>query len=103
MHLIPLPRKITVQDGLFSIGHNTAIILDVELNGNDLETAKLLQQEIKKIIAITLPIKKVLRSERNIIEKCIYFKFDNKNTREVLVNIEKWILVWVMHLLGIIA
>jgi len=82
MHLIPLPRKIKVQDGLFSIGQNTAIVLDVELNDNDLETAKLLQQEIKKVIAITLPIKKVLRSEKNIIEKCIYFQFDNKNTRE---------------------
>ena len=82
MHLIPLPRKITVQDGLFSIGHNTAIVLDVELNDNDLETAKLLQQEIKKVIAITLPIKKVLRSEKNIIGKCIYFQFENKNIRE---------------------
>ena len=77
MYLIPLPRKITAQDGLFLIGHNTAIVLDVELNDNDLETAKLLQQEIKKVIAITLPIKKVLRNAGNLIENCIYFQYDN--------------------------
>ncbi len=58
MDLIPLPRKITTQDGLFLIGHNTAIVLEATLDDNDLETAKLLQQEIKKVIAITLPIKK---------------------------------------------
>lgn len=82
MYLIPLPRKITVQDGLFLIGDNTAIVLDVALNDNDLETAKLLQQEIKRVIAITLPIKKVLRSSKNLDKNCICFQYDNTDRSE---------------------
>lgn len=82
MYLIPLPRKVTAQDGLFLIDHNTAIVLDVAQDDNDLETAKLLQQEIKKVIAITLPIKKVLQSAGNLKENCIYFQYDNMESRE---------------------
>ncbi len=82
MDLIPLPRKITTQDGLFLIGHNTAIVLEATLDDNDLETAKLLQQEIKKVIAITLPIKKVLRSAGNLQENCIYFQYDNMDKKK---------------------
>ena len=82
MYLIPLPRKYTAQDGLFLLGHNTAIVLDVAQNDNDLETAKLLQQEIKKVIAITLPIKKVLRSAGNLAENCIYFHYDNTDIKK---------------------
>ena len=82
MYLIPLPRKITAQDGLFSIDHNTAIVLDVALDDNDLETAKLLQQEIKKVITITLPIKKVLRIAGNLDKNCICFEYDNIDKRK---------------------
>ena len=85
MHLIPLPRKITVQGGFFLMGHNTSIVLEAELNDSDLETAKLLQQEIKKVIAITLPIKKVIRSEKNIVQNCIYFQYDNKQREEAYI------------------
>ena len=81
MYLIPLPRKITAQDGLFLLDHYTAIVLDVVLDDNDLETAKLLQQKIKKVIAITLPIKKVLRRAGNLAENCIYFQYDNMDRR----------------------
>lgn len=82
MYLIPLPRKITAQDGLFLIDHNTAIVLDVAQDDNDLGTAKLLRQEIKKVIAITLPIKKVLQSAGNLYENCIYFQYDNMERRK---------------------
>ena len=82
MYLIPLPSKITAQDGLFLIDHNTAIVLDVAQDDNDLETAKLLQQEIKKVIAITLPIKKVLRSAGKLAENCIDFQYDSMDGRE---------------------
>lgn len=82
MDLIPLPRKIIEQDGLFLIGHNTAIVLDMALDDNDLETAKLLQNEIKKVIAITLPIKKVLQSVGYTHENCICFQYDTMDTRK---------------------
>lgn len=82
MYLIPLPRKITAQDGLFLIDHNTAIVLDVAQDDNDLETAKLLQQEIKKVIAITLPIKKMLRSTGNHDENCICFQYNTMDGRK---------------------
>ena len=81
MYLIPMPRKISAQDGLFLIDQNTAIVLDVALDDNDLETANLLQQEIKKVIAITLPIKKGLRSAGNLDKNCIYFQYDNMDRR----------------------
>ena len=82
MYLIPLPRKITEREGLFLISHNTAIVLDVAMDDNDLETAKLLQQEIKKVIAITLPIKKVLRSAGDLYQNCICFQYDDTDTRK---------------------
>jgi hypothetical protein len=58
MDLIPLPRKIITHNGTFSIVHDTAIILDVLQDDIDFETAKLLQKEIQKILAIKLIIKK---------------------------------------------
>jgi len=82
MYLIPLPRKIIARDGLFSIGHNTAIVLDERMDDNDLESAKLLQQEIKKVIAITLPIKKVLRNAKTLYINCICFEYDNVEKRK---------------------
>lgn len=82
MYLIPLPRKITEREGLFLISHNTAIVLDVAMDDNDLETAKMLQQEIKKVIAITLPIKKVLRSAGDLYQNCICFQYDDTDTRK---------------------
>lgn len=80
MYLIPLPHKITTLDGLFLIDHNTAIVLDETQDDNDLETAKLLQQEIKKVIAITMPIKKVLRSTGMRTENCISFQYSSGET-----------------------
>jgi len=77
MYLIPMPRTITPQDGLFLIDHNTSIMLDVKQDDNDLETAKLLQQEIKQVIAITLPIKKVHQSTGELSKNCIYFHNDH--------------------------
>ena len=82
MNLIPFPHKITTQEGLFSIGNNTAIVLDEVMDDNDLETAKLLQQEIKKIIAITLPIKKVIRNSINLYEKCICLEYNKMDGRK---------------------
>jgi len=82
MYLIPLPRKIAAQDGLFLLDHHTSIVLDVAQDDDDLETAKLLQQEIKKIIAITLPIRKVLRSAGDLVENCIHFQYDNMDLKK---------------------
>ena len=89
MYLIPLPREITTQDGLFLVDHNTAIVLDVALDDNDLETAKLLQQEIRKVIAITLPIKKVLQNAGNLAENCIYFEYEtmDRNPEAYRLNV----------------
>lgn len=80
MYLIPLPSMITALDGVFLIDQNTAIVLDVAQDDNDLETAKLLQQEIKKVIAIKLPIKKVLRNVGNPNKNCLCFQYDNMNS-----------------------
>src|SRR5665648_1293104 len=82
MDLIPLPRKITAQDGLFLINHYSAILLDEAQDDNDMETAKLLQKEIRKVIAITLPVKKVLRSAGNFNENCICFQYDTMDEKK---------------------
>ena len=82
MDLIPLPRKITEQDGLFSFRYNTAIVLDEVQDDHDLETAKLLQREIEKVIAIALPIKKALRSAETLCENCICFQYDKITGKE---------------------
>lgn len=75
-YLIPLPHRIAAHDGVFSIAHNTAIVLDLAQDDIDFETAKLLQQEIEKVIAITLPIKKCMRRDVNFYENCICFEYD---------------------------
>jgi len=77
MDIIPYPHKITEQEGVFVIGHNTSIVLDVLLDDIDFETAKLLQKEIKKVIAITLPVKKVLPSSNQLVENCIHLQVDS--------------------------
>jgi hypothetical protein len=82
MDLIPMPREITEQDGSFLIDYNTAIVLDESLDDNDFATAKLLQQEIKKVIAITLSIKKIQQGAQTANENCICFQYDNTDKRK---------------------
>jgi hypothetical protein len=79
MNLIPLPSNIAARPGKFSIGHDTAIVLDVEQDDIDFETAKLLQKEVGRIIAITLPIKKGWKSDCNENNNCICFQYDKSN------------------------
>ncbi|HVJ48726.1 beta-N-acetylhexosaminidase [Desulfitobacterium sp.] len=82
MNLIPLPRTIAAQDGIFLTDHTTTIELDMAQDDHGLETARLLQQEIKKVIAITLPIKKVLQSAGNLDENCICFQYDTMDSKK---------------------
>jgi len=79
MSLIPLPRKITTHPGKFSIGHDTAIVLDLKQDDIDFETAKLLQKEVGRIIAITLPIKKGWKADCSANNNCICFQYDKSN------------------------
>lgn len=76
MNLIPLPHHILVQEGVFSIVHDTAIVLDVAQDDIDFETAKILQQKIEKYIAMTLPIKKGVQGEEIFDFNCICFAYD---------------------------
>jgi len=79
MNLIPLPSEITPGQGTFSIGHDTAIVLDVRQDDIDFETAKLLQKEVGRIIAVTLPIKKGWKADCNSNNNCICFQYENPN------------------------
>jgi len=81
MELIPLPRKFAKQNGIFSFCQNTTIVLNELQDDNDLATAKLLQKEIEKLIAITLPIKKVMGSAESTRENCICYQYDNMDKR----------------------
>lgn len=80
MYLIPLPRNIVSHNGVFSIVYDTAIVLDVEQDDIDFETAKLLQKEIEKAIAIKLRIKKGLEIKDNFDNNCICFEYDKINS-----------------------
>lgn len=82
MNLIPLPSSITPQDGVFIIDHNTAIVMDDTLDDHDLETAKRLQLEIKKVIGIKLSIKKVLQINEHNDKNCICLKYDSSETNQ---------------------
>lgn len=81
MNLIPLPYDIVAQPGTFNIVHNTSIVLDIDQDGIDFETAKLLQKEIEKVIAIKLLIKKGPNDEKIHSENCISFKFNKTDKR----------------------
>lgn len=82
MDLIPLPHKITPGEGFFIISHETTIKLDMILNNNDFETAKILQQQINSITALELPIGKVLRKEHEKIDNCILLEFDDTQANQ---------------------
>lgn len=82
MNIIPLPHSITAQEGVFLIDHNTTIVMEAMLDDNDFETAKLLQQEVKKVIGIKLPIKKVLRISEQEDVNCICLKQDNSEVNQ---------------------
>lgn len=79
MNLIPLPSKIIPGQGTFSIGHDTAIILDAKQDDIDFQTAKLLQKEVGRIIAVTIPIKKGWKADCNSNNNCICFQYENPN------------------------
>jgi hypothetical protein len=76
MNLIPLPGIIKPHDGKFSITYDTAIVLDVEQDDIDFQTAKLLQMEVDRIIAVTLPIKKGWKAECSSNTNCICFQYE---------------------------
>lgn len=78
MNLIPLPQKIIEKDGFFLIDHTTAIIMDEALDDKGLETAKLLQAEIKKAVALTLPIKKMQVNSPHLGKSYIWLKLDSR-------------------------
>lgn len=80
MLLIPLPQKITASEGRFSIDHHTAIVLDAPHDDFAIETAKFLQDEIQKIIAIRLPIKIMPLQNSRCVQNCIYFEHDPAQT-----------------------
>ncbi len=82
MDLIPLPRKIITHSGVFSILHDTAIILDLLQDDIDFETAKLLQREIKDILALKLIIKKGVRIGKSCNENCICFEYEKTNSND---------------------
>src|SRR5665648_598311 len=81
MNLIPLPYKVITHPGTFNLVHNTNIVLDINQDGIDFETAKLLQKEIEKVIAITLLIKKGSDNDKIHSENCISFKFSKTDNR----------------------
>lgn len=81
---------------MFSIDHNTSIVLDMAQDDHDFETSKLLQQEIKKVVSITLPIKKKIVSCSKFDKNCICFEY-NKMDRgseayELTVTKEKFLI-----------
>jgi hypothetical protein len=82
MDLIPLPQRITEKDGLFLFDSNTEMVLDEMQNDHDLATAKLLQNKIRKLTAMTLPIKKVLRNTEKTNQNCIRFDYSDSITKE---------------------
>lgn len=75
MQLIPLPQHIIPCEGIFSMDHNTAILLDAAYDDFALETAKFLQDEIEKTLSIKLPVKILPHQEGNGNKNCIYFEF----------------------------
>lgn len=81
MNLIPLPRKITIQDGMFHITPETSIVLETMLDDNDLETAKLLQHEIEKITSLKIPITKTDYNSGTPYSGCICFRYNGAKTK----------------------
>ncbi|MDD2295735.1 MAG: glycoside hydrolase family 20 zincin-like fold domain-containing protein, partial [Eubacteriales bacterium] len=97
MHLIPLPQKISKRTGTFSIDHETDIILNIRQDDVDFQTAIFLRNEIEKIIAVALPIKKDRQSEKSLKHHSISFEYPGNELCEEayrLVVAEKGITIW---------
>jgi len=75
MYLIPLPRKVSPRTGVFSIDHQTDIVLDIRQGDTDFRTAVFLRDEIEKVIDVTLPVKKDWQSEKNSKYHSISFEY----------------------------
>lgn len=58
MYLIPYPKRCHQQEGYFYLNSKTPIVLGHTCTLEDLETAKILQQEIQNIIGLQLEISK---------------------------------------------
>jgi hypothetical protein len=78
MNIIPLPQKATEKEGSFFIDHTTAIVMDEALADKELETAKLLQAEISKAIALTLSIRKMPMNSPHLGENHILLRLDDR-------------------------
>ena len=94
--LVPMPHTIHIQTGTFSVDYDTTIVLEESLDDTVFKTAKLLQQEIHKAVAILLPIKKVKRDAKHLRENNICFRVDDSishkeayrlSIREKIINI----------------
>lgn len=77
MDLIPLPHDVTPKDGRFILAHDTCILLDALQNERDFETAKFLQEEIRSITAMKLPIVKAVHQAGEQTGNRIFLKYDD--------------------------
>ena len=70
MFLLPMPKEIHIQEGRFSLKPGAKIVLDAGCNFNDLDAARILQEEIFKTLKFKVDVTKSYSSE----DGCIYLK-----------------------------
>lgn len=68
MYLIPSPKTFNEKDYCFRINRNTEIILDYNCDFDDLNSAIVLQDEIKEQLGFKLRINKGIVSNKNVIK-----------------------------------
>ena len=87
MYLKPVPRKIIMGEENFTLNYYDSIVLSSKCSFGDLETAKILQKNIEKILFFKLSIKKAYKKDFknnticwNILW-CANFNSNNKKSR----------------------
>ncbi|SKA85442.1 Glycosyl hydrolase family 20, catalytic domain [Clostridium sp. USBA 49] len=84
MLLMPFPQKLELKKGQFFLNKNIKIVLDVACSFEDLETATLLQNEVKKILGYTIFITKSFVQEEGSI--FLAKSGENSESYELLVT-----------------
>jgi hypothetical protein len=67
MFLLPSPKEVKVKDGYFILLPKAKIVLDASCNNSDMESARLLKEEIFQDVKLNLPITKSFKIEENSI------------------------------------
>lgn len=85
MFLLPKPKQMNYTEGNFYVSKNIEIVLDYSCNFNDLESARLLKEEMQRLVGLKVKINKAFHSAKGFI----YLKKGEGESESYTIKIEE--------------